>query len=390
MRISTRSMRRSSSATTRGLRGRPVIVGGGVVLAASYEAKARGVRTAMGGRQARRLCPRRDRRAAADGRPTRRPARRCSRSSRTPRRWSRASRSTRRSSTSAGCGGIAGHAARDRRAAAQAGARAGRPADHRRHRAHEVPGQGRQRAWPSPTACCSSRPSASWRSCTRCRSSGCGASARSPSEKLRDRGIVTVGEVAGSPRRCSSRCSGGPPGASCTRSRTTATRGGCTRGRRRRLDRLAARARAAGRARPRELDATLVAICRPPRAPAARGRAGLPHGHAAPALRRLLAGHALAHAAGADGRDPDDPGHRPRPAGGGHADDRAPRHHADRRHAGQPRERLARPARAAARPRRRRLDSVLDEVRDRYGSDSITRAVLLGRDPGLAIPLLPD
>jgi DNA polymerase-4 len=40
-----------------GLRGRPVIVGGGVVLAASYEAKAFGVRTAMGGRQALRLCP---------------------------------------------------------------------------------------------------------------------------------------------------------------------------------------------------------------------------------------------------------------------------------------------------------------------------------------------
>jgi DNA polymerase-4 len=40
------------------LRGRPVIVGAGVVLAASYEAKAHGVRTAMGGRQARRLCPR--------------------------------------------------------------------------------------------------------------------------------------------------------------------------------------------------------------------------------------------------------------------------------------------------------------------------------------------
>lgn len=39
------------------LRGRPVIVGGGVVLAASYEAKARGVRTAMGGRQALRMCP---------------------------------------------------------------------------------------------------------------------------------------------------------------------------------------------------------------------------------------------------------------------------------------------------------------------------------------------
>jgi DNA polymerase-4 len=39
------------------LRGRPVIVGGGVVLAASYEAKAHGVRTAMPGAQARRLCP---------------------------------------------------------------------------------------------------------------------------------------------------------------------------------------------------------------------------------------------------------------------------------------------------------------------------------------------
>jgi DNA polymerase-4 len=39
------------------LRGRPVIVGGGVVLAASYEAKACGVRTAMTGWQARRLCP---------------------------------------------------------------------------------------------------------------------------------------------------------------------------------------------------------------------------------------------------------------------------------------------------------------------------------------------
>ena len=41
----------------RRLRGRPVIVGGGVVLSCSYEARARGVRGAMGGARARRLCP---------------------------------------------------------------------------------------------------------------------------------------------------------------------------------------------------------------------------------------------------------------------------------------------------------------------------------------------
>jgi DNA polymerase-4 len=39
------------------LRGRPVLVGGGVVLAPSYEAKARGVQTAMGIRRALALCP---------------------------------------------------------------------------------------------------------------------------------------------------------------------------------------------------------------------------------------------------------------------------------------------------------------------------------------------
>jgi DNA polymerase IV len=39
------------------LLGKPVVVGGGVVLAASYEAKAFGVKTAMGGWAAKKLCP---------------------------------------------------------------------------------------------------------------------------------------------------------------------------------------------------------------------------------------------------------------------------------------------------------------------------------------------
>ena len=39
------------------LRGKPIAVGGGVVLAASYEAKAFGVKGGMAGRRARQLCP---------------------------------------------------------------------------------------------------------------------------------------------------------------------------------------------------------------------------------------------------------------------------------------------------------------------------------------------
>src|SRR5207244_43803 len=36
------------------------------------------------------------------------------------------------------------------------------------------------------------------------------------------------------------------------------------------------------------------------------------------------------------------------------------------------------------------LDASLDDVRDRFGSSAISRAVLLGRDQGLSVPLLPD
>ena len=36
------------------------------------------------------------------------------------------------------------------------------------------------------------------------------------------------------------------------------------------------------------------------------------------------------------------------------------------------------------------LDVALDIVRERYGTDAVTRAVLLGRDHGPTVPLLPD
>jgi len=36
------------------------------------------------------------------------------------------------------------------------------------------------------------------------------------------------------------------------------------------------------------------------------------------------------------------------------------------------------------------LDAALDDVRERFGPSAITRAVLLGGDTGLSVPLLPD
>ena len=127
-----------------GLRGRPVIVGGGVVLAASYEAKAFGIRTAMGGAEARRLCP-----------------------------WAvvvepRMSAYTEASKAVfevfdqttplveglsideafldvGGLRRVSGTLPRDRGTAATRGRRAGWPADHRRRGQDQVPGQGGER-----------------------------------------------------------------------------------------------------------------------------------------------------------------------------------------------------------------------------------------------------
>jgi DNA polymerase-4 len=36
------------------------------------------------------------------------------------------------------------------------------------------------------------------------------------------------------------------------------------------------------------------------------------------------------------------------------------------------------------------LDAAADGIRARFGSAALTRAVHLGRDPGISVPLLPD
>jgi DNA polymerase-4 len=42
------------------------------------------------------------------------------------------------------------------------------------------------------------------------------------------------------------------------------------------------------------------------------------------------------------------------------------------------------------RPRRSTLDAAVDAVKARFGGASLTRAVLLGHDPGVSMPQLPD
>jgi DNA polymerase-4 len=40
--------------------------------------------------------------------------------------------------------------------------------------------------------------------------------------------------------------------------------------------------------------------------------------------------------------------------------------------------------------RGRDLDTALDQIHEKYGSRAITRGVLVGRDPGISVPMLPD
>ena len=128
-------------------------------------------------------------------------------------------------------------------------------------------------------------------------------------QKLHERGLVTVGEVAQLAEAAlvvdAGPGGGAPPPRPRPQPRPTAGPGRAPST----LDRGPARARARAGSRS-DLDAVAHRAHRPPRPPAARSAAGLPHGHSSAALRRLLSGDPVPHAAGGDGANPADPRHR--------------------------------------------------------------------------------
>ena len=356
-----------------------MIVGAGVVLAASYEAKAYGVRTAMGGAQARRLCPH----AAV-----------------VPPRMSAYSDASKAvfavfedttplveglSIDEAfldvrGLERIAGSRERDRGAAEAARARRGRSSDHRRRRADEVPREGRERRGEAERAAGrAARPGARVPAPAAVERLGA-----SDTSRPRSCTAAASGRSATSPRsasRRSWRCSAARRDDTSTRSPRTETPG--------RSASAAGGARSARSAlgtRPRpfsEIDATLVAIV---------DRLG----------RRLRAADRVCRTVVLRLRFADF--------------SRATRSYTMPQPTAQTRAILdtARGLLAAATPMIRQegltligislsnltdatpfqlalpfddrldtaLDEALDEVRDRFGSTAVTRAVLLGRDRG--------
>ena len=327
------------------LRGRPVIVGGGVVLAASYEAKARGVRTAMGGRQARRLCPQ------AIVVPPRMSA------------YSEASKAVfgvfddttplveglsidEAFLDVRGLRRIAGTpteiAVRLRREVRE---RVGLPitvgvartkflakvASARRQARRAARRAARRRAGLPPSAA---------------GRAALGRRAGHRREAPRARDHVRSARWPSSPSRRWSRCSASRPAGTLHALAHNRDPRPVQVGRRRRLDRIAARARAGRRKTHDGVDASLVGLVDRVTRRHARGRPGRPHGRAAAALRRLLARDALAHAA---------PRHRAHADGPRHGaeallatampTDRAPGPHPRRRRGRQPRRRRRGPAR---------------------------------------------
>ena len=337
------------------------------------------------------LCPQRDRRAAADVGLLRGQQGRVRGLRATPRRWSRASRSTRRSSTSAACAGSPARRSRSPRGCARevrdevglpitvgvartkflAKVASGVakpdgllvvPPDGELEFLHPLPVE---RLW------------------------GVG---EVTAEKLRDRGIRTVGEVADAaarPRwsRCSAARRAAPARARAQPRPARRSRSAGAAARSARSARSAAR-----RSRPRRSTPSWSASSTASPGGCASAGPRRPHGHAAAALRRLHPRDPLAHAAPGDATHARPCWPPPAPCWPtAHAADRATGRHARRHRRRQPRRTTARPARAAVRQGQQRRAGQRARRRPRQVRHrAITRGVLLGRDQGLTVPMLPD
>ena len=364
----------------------PVIVGAGVVLSSSYEARACGVRTAMGGRPGPPAVPAGDR--------GRRPHVGLLRGEQGGVRGVRADDAAGRGlsidEAFLDVGGLRRVSARPPRSRCGCGATcsSSRAADHGR-RGHGPSSSPRwPAAWPSPTVCWWCRPTASSPFSIRCPVSGSGASGRRPRTSSTSAGSPPSARSPSSPERPWSRCSGRRPADTCTPSRTTSIPGrwrwGAAGVRSGRSTRSAERR---GHLRPSTpwsspWSTASPAGCGPP--------GGRPHRRAPVALRRLLARRARTLSQATAQTQPILDAVRALLATAmpmierqgltlvglavGNLDDD------DAIQLALPLDRHSGGA----------LDAALDDVRDRFGSAAVTRAVLLGRDQGLSVPLLPD
>ena len=234
---------------------------------------------------------------------------------------------------------------------------------------------------------------ASSRSCTRCRSSALWGVGPKTADKLHARGITTVGEVAELSETVLVALLGRAAGRHL---HALAHNRDPRRGQVGRRRRSIGAQRALGRRGPRTPAGARRRAGRPRRSrrpPAARGaarRAGRSCCGCASTTSRARRGRTRCVQATAQTQR--DPARRARAAGGRDADDPRAGHHARRPVADQPRR-----TRAPSSSRcpfdghaRCALDAAIDDVREKFGTKAITRAVLLGRDRGIEMPLLPD
>ena len=382
-----RVLRVGGAAGRSALRGRPVIVGLGRGARGELRGEGVRVRTAMGAAAARRLCPH------AMVVPPRmsayaRRARRCSVFSRTRTRR-RGDLDRRGLPRRPRDGAERGLASGDRGAPAAGGARAGRPVDHGRGRADEVPRQGRERC----------------REARRASRRAAGRRARLPPSA---RGGAALGGRSGhgrqapwpgyhdgwrsrsNPKRPSWRCWGPRRDGTSTHWPTTSTRGRCNGGTG--VARSARSAPGVGRPASHEsVDADVVALVdRVTRRLRAARRVGrtvvlrLRFGD----FTRATRSHTLPQATASTAEI----------LAVARALLAASLPELERRGLTLVGISVANLEDASAvqlvlpfdRVDREALDAALDEVRDRFGSTAITRGVLVGRNPGITMPLLPD